>query len=106
MRAPGRDSSGPLCVFVQEIAFGGELLVRPDLLDVNQRAPPLAKTQMLKRREGQQAGFIVHDTRAALPLGIQNAVNVGVLGLALLTRSGAASDLQKRVVGQLGAGFR
>ena len=46
--------------FMEEIAFGGELVVGPDLFDVNERALPLAKKKMLKCREREQLAFHVH----------------------------------------------
>jgi hypothetical protein len=36
---------------VQQIPFGGELVIAPDLLDVDERALPFAKKQMLEGRK-------------------------------------------------------
>ena len=40
--------------FVKNVSFNGEFIVAPDLLDVDERALPLAKDLMLKRRNRQE----------------------------------------------------
>nr|UXE45752.1 hypothetical protein Hi04_10k_c5203_00033 [uncultured bacterium] len=42
---------------VKDISLGGEFVVAPDLLDMNERALPLAKQQMLKRGNRQKLLF-------------------------------------------------
>ena len=46
--------------FVKKIAFGGEQIIRPNLLDMNERALPLAEKKMLERGERKQLVFVVH----------------------------------------------
>jgi len=42
---------------VHETAFGGQPILRPRLLDMNQRALPLAECKVLQRGNGEEIGF-------------------------------------------------
>jgi len=58
--APGLCSSLVDAV-VQVLPLDGKSIVRPELLNVDQRALPLAEHQMLQCRQLQQSIFVIHD---------------------------------------------